>query len=57
MVTFVKEFEQYVLSENKEESLLSIIPGSQADTYMQFISQIKSIEEKGKIPEEVIKKY
>lgn len=43
MVTFIKEFEQYLLSESREESFQSIIPGSQADLYIQLSSMIKSI--------------
>jgi hypothetical protein len=44
MVSFVKEFEQYILSDGNQETLLSLINGSQADIYIQIINNIKKIE-------------
>lgn len=49
MVTFVKEFEQYILSDFKEESLISIVPGSQAEVYIQFVNAYKEMELTGKL--------
>lgn len=51
MVTFVKEFENYILSDKREESLISIIPGSEADIYLQISKALNEMEEKRKVPE------
>jgi hypothetical protein len=52
MVTFVKEFENYILSENKEDSLSTIVPGSEAQLYLQILNKLKSIS--NEFPIEVI---
>ena len=53
MVSFVKEFESYVLSDFNQDSLLSVIPGSQSDIYLQLLNQIKKLGEKKEVTEEV----
>ena len=53
MITFVKEFEQYLLSENRAESLNSLIPGSQSDLYIQLSEAIKQLTKESKLPENV----
>ena len=45
MVEFVKEFEQYILSENKDEAIMTIIPGSVADQYFQITQKLNRVEE------------
>jgi len=55
MVTFIKEFEQYLLSENRAETLQSLIPGSQAELYIQLTTLIKSLTELEELPESVRK--
>ena len=52
MVTFVKEFENYILSENKEDSLSTIVPGSESDLYIQILNILKTISKE--FPKEVI---
>ena len=44
MVEFVKEFEQFILSENKEEPIMTLIPGSAADQYFQITQKLLKIE-------------
>jgi len=51
MVSFVKEFENYILSDKREDSLMSIIPGSEADIYLQLVKALSELESKGKEPE------
>ena len=52
MVSFVKEFESYILSENKEESLITIVPGSEAELYLQILNKLKMISTE--FPKEVL---
>jgi hypothetical protein len=53
MVTFVKEFEQYILNECRSESILSVIPGSEADVYLEILKKMHEMEKTGKCPDEV----
>ncbi len=46
MSTFVKEYENYILSDKREETLMSIIPGSEADIYLQLTKYLREYEEK-----------
>ena len=45
MVEYVKEFEQFILSENKEESIMTMIPGSIADQFLQITQKLNNISE------------
>lgn len=45
MVEYVKEFEQYILSENKEEPIMTMIPGSSADQFFQITQKLNNINE------------
>ncbi len=56
MVTFVKEYENYILSENKVDIIKTLIPGSQSEAYLNMMNQIKKINEKNEITEDVIKR-
>lgn len=51
MASFVKEFENYILSDKREDSLISIIPGSEADLYLQLTKALTEYSEKKKEPE------
>jgi hypothetical protein len=44
MVTFVKEFENYILSNNNEETLSTLVSGSQSEIYIQLINKLKEID-------------
>ena len=52
MVSFAKEFESFILSDNKEDSLLTIVPGSEAELYLQILNKLKAIS--NEFPKEVI---
>ena len=52
MVNFVKEFESYILSENKEASLHTIVPGSESEMYLQILTKMKVIS--NEFPKEVL---
>ena len=43
-------WENYILSDKREESLISIIPGSESDIYLQIIKAMEEMEEKKIVP-------
>lgn len=51
MVEYVKEFEQFILSENKEESIMTMIPGSVADQFLHISQKLNKINQE--FPESV----
>ncbi len=53
MVSYIKEFENYLLSDFSEESLSAFIPGSEQQLYLSILNQIKSISKSKKLPENV----
>ena len=53
MVTFVKEFENYLLSDHPEEELRNLILGSDSEVYLNLIKLIKQISHKKKIDQEL----
>ncbi len=44
MVTFAKEFENFIINDFREESLATLVPGSEADNYIKLIRRINNIE-------------
>ncbi len=53
MVSYVKEFENYVLSDFSEDAVNSFIPGSEQQLYFSIINQIKALSKEKKVPEKV----
>ena len=49
MIPFVKEFENYILNENKEDSLNSLIPGSESETYLKILNQLKDVKDENSV--------
>lgn len=45
MSIFAKEYEQYIISGFREESLSTLVPGSDADKYLKILRKINSAEE------------
>lgn len=45
MAEYVKEFEQYIINDHKEESLLTIIPGSSSDRFLQITQKLRKVAE------------
>jgi len=44
MGTFAKEFEQYIISEFMEESLVSLIPGGQSEQYFNLCKRLNDFQ-------------
>jgi hypothetical protein len=44
MNTFVKEFENYILSDGGIDTLSTVVSGSQADLYIQVVNKLKDLE-------------
>jgi len=54
MVSFVKDFENYVLSDFAEDIKNSFIPGSESLLYINILNQLKSMSETKILPPNVI---
>jgi len=54
MVSFVKDFENYVLSDFSEDIKNSFIPGSESLLYVTILNQLKSMTETNTLPPNVI---
>ena len=57
MVTFVKDFENVILSDYSEEAMNSFIQGSESHLYVSICKQIKTMAEYGKVPDNVTNYY
>jgi hypothetical protein len=44
MGTFAKEFEHYIISEFREESLVSLIPGGQPQQYLNLCKRLNDFQ-------------
>jgi hypothetical protein len=53
MTKYIKEFESFVISDKRPETLDSIIPNSEAEYYLKIISSLNSLKEDDEFPKEV----
>jgi hypothetical protein len=53
MSTFVKEFENYIISDFREETLATLVPGSESEYFIKLIRRINNMEKED--PEKVRK--
>jgi hypothetical protein len=53
MVTFEKEFENYILSGSDGDTLSTIVSGGQADLYLQVAAKIKELDKDKKLNPEI----
>jgi hypothetical protein len=53
MSIYTKEYEQFIISDFREESLATLIPGSDAEKYLKIVRKINSIDSKSQMPQEV----
>ncbi len=53
MTKYVKEFESFVISDKRPETLDSIIPNSEAEYFLKIISALNNLKEDDEFPQEV----
>ena len=53
MAKYVKEFETYIISDKRDETLRTIVPNTEADLYLKIIKQLNNLDHEKKFPIEV----
>ncbi len=44
MTTYAKEYENYIISGFREENLATLVPGSEAEKYINLVKRVNSME-------------
>lgn len=54
MKKYIREFEQYILSNGDAEVMANVAPGTQQDNIFSYLRIMKEVETAGRVTEEVI---
>lgn len=44
MTTYAKEYENYIISGFREENLATLVPGSEAEKYINLVKRVNSMD-------------
>ena len=54
MAKFIKEYESFIISGKREETLQGIIPNTESDLYIKIINQLNNLDSNKEYPLEVL---
>ena len=55
MTTYAKEYENYIISGFREESLSTLVPGSNAEKYISLVRRINDMEKLDKAGLDIVR--